>query len=312
MDCLSVIGLLRSSAMFGNIDFYWSNLTKTLITEMPNNEATARIRINRMLEMSGWRFFAEDGKPANIELESSVKGPAEFDAMGDDFENVGNGFVDYLLVDERGRPLVVLEAKSSSQHPLTGKEQARSYARRLNCRYVILSNGYLHYFWDLEQGNPSTITKFPDPDSVGEIVKRQPPDRGRLIDEIVESDYIALTKMPDYDRRAGWINESERDDFKRENSLRFLRGYQVNAIRSIQRAIKGGKDRFLFERDQCKTLPLDDQGGIKGGFDRVWRVGNRESLQRCASRASLAAHKREVLEVLQWSRLRWRQGRVRR
>ena len=56
-------------------------------------------------------------------------------------------------------------------------------------------------------------------------------------------------------------------------------------------------------RDQCKTLSLDDQGGIKGGLDRVWRVGNRESLLRCAARASLAADKREVLEVLQWSLL---------
>ena len=56
-------------------------------------------------------------------------------------------------------------------------------------------------------------------------------------------------------------------------------------------------------RDQCKTLPLDDQGGIKGGLDRVWRVGNRESLLCRASRASLAAHKREVLEVLQGSLL---------
>ena len=115
-----------------------------------------------MLERSGWRFFEEDGKPGRIfELESAVKGQAELDALGDDFENVGNGFVDYLLVDQLGRPLVVLEAKSSGKHPLAGKEQARSYARRLNCRYVILSNGYLHYFWDLEQENPSTITRFP-------------------------------------------------------------------------------------------------------------------------------------------------------
>ena len=64
----------------------------------------------------------------------------------------------------------------------------------------------------------------------------------------------------------------------------------------------GRKGLLLPSRDQCKTLPLDDQGGIKGGLDRVWRVGNRESLLRCASRASLAAHKGEVLEVLQGSR----------
>ena len=290
MDCLSVIGLLRSSAMFGNIDFYWSNLTKTLITEMPNNEATARIRINRMLEMSGWRFFGEDGKPANIELESAVNGQAALEAMGDDFEHVTSGFVDYLLLDDRGRPSVVLEAKASSKQPLAGKEQARSYARRLNCRYVILSNGYLHYFWDLEQGNPSTITKFPDPDSVGEIVKRQPPDRGRLVDEIVESDYIARTKMPDYDRRAGWINESERGDFKRENSLRFLREYQVDAVRSLQRAVEGGKDRFLFEMATGTGKTLTAAAVIKlflrtGNASRVLFLVDRLELENQAKKA---------------------------
>ena len=36
------------------------------------NEATARIKINKLLEEAGWRFFAEDGKPANILLESGA------------------------------------------------------------------------------------------------------------------------------------------------------------------------------------------------------------------------------------------------
>ena len=243
-----------------------------------------------MLERSGWRFFEEDGSLGNVHLESAVKGQAELDALGDDFENVGNGFVDYLLVDQLGRPLVVLEAKSSGNHPLAGKEQARSYARRLNCRYVILSNGYLHYFWDLEQGNPSTITKFPEPESVGEIVKRQAPDRRRLVDEIVESDYIARTKMPDYDRRAAWINESERDDFMRENGLRFLREYQVNAIRSIQRAVKGGRDRFLFEMATGTGKTLTAAAIIKlflrtGNASRVLFLVDRLELENQAKRA---------------------------
>ena len=50
-------------------------------------------------------------------------------------------------------PLVVLEAKSEDKNPLVGKEQARTYAKSQKCRFVILSNGNLHYFWDLEQGN---------------------------------------------------------------------------------------------------------------------------------------------------------------
>ena len=257
---------------------------------MPNNEATARIQINRMLERSGWRFFAEDGKPANIELESKVSGQPELDAMGDDFENVGKGFVDYLLVDERGRPLVVLEAKSSTKHPLAGKEQARIYARRLDCRYVILSNGFLHYFWDLVEGNPSTITKFPDPQSVGEIVKRESPDRGRLVDEIVETDYIARTKMPAYDRQAEWINESERGGFVRENRLRFLRYYQINAVRSIQRAVKDGSDRFLFEMATGTGKTLVAAAIIKlflrtGNASRVLFLVDRLELENQAQRA---------------------------
>ena len=73
-----------------------------------------------------------------------------------------NGFIDFLLLDEKGFPLVVLEAKSEDKNPLVGKEQARKYAKSQNCRFVILSNGNLHYFWDLEQGNPHIITRFPD------------------------------------------------------------------------------------------------------------------------------------------------------
>ena len=243
-----------------------------------------------MLERSGWRFFDEDGRAGNIHLESKVSGQAELDALGDDFENVGNGFVDYLLVDERGRPLVVLEAKSARKDPLAGKEQARSYARRKNCRYVILSNGYLHYFWDLEVGNPSTITEFPRPESVGEIVKRQAPDRGRLVDEVVAADYIMRTKMPDYERRAGWINESERDEFMRVNGLRMMREYQVNAVKSIQRGVKDGKDRFLFEMATGTGKTLTAAAIIKlflrtGNASRVLFLVDRLELENQAKRA---------------------------
>jgi len=31
---------------------------------MPDKEATARIKINKLLEAAGWRFFQEDGAPA--------------------------------------------------------------------------------------------------------------------------------------------------------------------------------------------------------------------------------------------------------
>jgi hypothetical protein len=57
-------------------------------------------------------------------------------------------------------------ARPEHQIPLVGKEQARKYARSQNCCFVILSNGNLHYFWDLESGSPYIITCFPTPESV--------------------------------------------------------------------------------------------------------------------------------------------------
>ncbi len=125
------------------------------------NEATARIKINRLLEKAGWRFFPEGDSPANVQLEAGVAlKQSDLDSLGDDFEKTGKGFVDYLLLDEKGFPLVVLEAKSEEKQPLAGKEQARKYARSQNCRFIILSNGNLHYFWDLERAIPASLPLF--------------------------------------------------------------------------------------------------------------------------------------------------------
>ena len=101
---------------------------------MAANEATARIRINKLLEAAGWRFFPEGDVPANILLESCVALKAcDLEALGDDFEKSGRGFVDFLLLDSRGRPFIVLEAKSEGKNPLAGKDQARKYARSRQC-----------------------------------------------------------------------------------------------------------------------------------------------------------------------------------
>ena len=211
------------------------------------NEAAARIKINRLLEAAGWRFFADGGRPATIRLEPSVAiGRADLDGLGDNFERSGKGFVDFLLLDQRGFPLIVLEAKSEDKDPLTGKEQARRYARSLDCRFVILSNGNLHYFWDLERGNPQLITAFPTADSAAGY-KQTAPDPQRLAREPIGDDYIVRTQRPSYASEAAWRNEAERPGFIQAHKLRFLRPYQLRAVHALQRAVGGGADRFLFE-----------------------------------------------------------------
>jgi type I restriction enzyme R subunit len=212
------------------------------------NEAHARIKINMHLEEAGWRFFDNEEGVANILLENHVKmTQAEVDAWGNDYENVKTGSLDFLLVDSDNKPICVLEAKKESLHPLIAKEQARKYAKTLGAQFIILSNGIIHYLWDLEKGNPKSIFKFPSPKEIGAI-KEWKPDRESLVNEPVKRDFIAKVQMSDYAIQPGWkgsIEESK--DFIWDNGLRFLRKYQQKAVQSIQKAVGEGKDRFLFE-----------------------------------------------------------------
>jgi type I restriction enzyme R subunit len=54
---------------------------------MANKEATARIKINKLLEAADWRFFADGTKPANIRLEASTTiKSSHLEALGENFE----------------------------------------------------------------------------------------------------------------------------------------------------------------------------------------------------------------------------------
>ncbi|MGA2069801.1 MAG: DEAD/DEAH box helicase family protein [Sedimentisphaerales bacterium] len=210
-------------------------------------EAKARIKINKLLEEAGWRFFNTDKGPANIALEANVKiTNTRLDEFGEDFEKTSNGFIDFLLLDENKFPIIVLEAKREEKDPLDGKEKARKYANGLKVRFVILSNGNLHYFWDIETGNPEIITSFPTLESINHK-NRFKPNPNTLINELIEQDYILLTQKPDYKSDPRWLDETQRETFLKDNGLKLLRPYQVNAVRAIQNAVDKGKSRFLFE-----------------------------------------------------------------
>lgn len=210
-------------------------------------EAKARIKINKLLEEAGWRFFDDKNGKANIVLEANTKLTEQrLNECGEDFEKTTTGFLDFLLLDENSFPLVVLEAKREGKDPLSAKEKARKYAQSQNIRFVILSNGNSHYFWDIETGNPHVITAFPTYKSL--VHKKSfKPNPDKITQESVDNDYIVLTQKPDYQSDPRWLDKSKRNEFISDNKLKFLREYQLGAVKTLQSAVKSGKDRFLFE-----------------------------------------------------------------
>ncbi len=281
-----------------------------------SKEARARIKINELLIESGWRFFDGPEGRANIVLENNVKiAESQVNDWGEDFETSRNGFVDFLLLDEKGFPLVVLEAKSEGKHPLAGKEQARQYALAQHCRFIILSNGNSHYLWDTQRGNPVAITKFPSPGSL-EGYAAFKPNREALVREVVERDYIVRTQKPDYQNDPAWKQESTREQFSQNNGLRFLREYQLRAVSAIQENVKKGKDRFLFEMATGTGKTLVSAAVIKlflrtGNARRVLFLVDRLELENQAKKAFVNYLKNDYQTVVyKENRDDWRRAEI--
>jgi type I restriction enzyme R subunit len=199
-----------------------------------SKEAQARLRINKLLEESDWILVDTDTNRCNVKVETKI-------------EHEGNrGFIDYVLLDSKGFPLVVVEAKNEDKDPLIGKEQSRTYAKSIHARFIILTNSNVHYLWDLERGNPTIINRFPTQITL-EGFSEFKPKKDLILQEVVNDDYLVLTQNPNYSKDPDFINPKTRKDFTDKNKLVFLRPYQLNAIKSIQESIRNGNDRFLFE-----------------------------------------------------------------
>jgi len=211
---------------------------------MPS-EAQARITINKLLEEAGWRFLPNaQGRRENIVCEHRVtkKTFAPSQDLGRDFEHAPSGFVDYLLLNTDQRPVALLEAKKESIDPLTAKEQARAYAESLGVSHIFLSNGLVHYYWNLRQGNPVKVSRFLPLEQLGKAADWRP-DPARLAAVTVDENYIAVSQD------AAWLSylPADRAGVMVNKKVRLLRDYQVDAVRALQTAASPSQHRFLFE-----------------------------------------------------------------
>ena len=116
---------------------------KKKLSKEYNESETREHLIDIALRESGWLELRE-----GYELEFPVKGmPITPD------NPKGNGYVDYVLWDDNGKPLALIEAKRTSVAEDAGKHQAFLYANCLEEKYgqrpiIFYSNGYRTMLWD--------------------------------------------------------------------------------------------------------------------------------------------------------------------
>ncbi len=115
-----------------------------------NEEKTRDAFIDLLLHEAGWPLDQERDR--------------EFPVVGMP-NNTGEGFVDYVLWGNDGKPLGLVEAKRTKKDSRVGQQQAKLYADCLEEKFgqrpvIYLSNGYEHWLWDDTRYPPRPVQGF--------------------------------------------------------------------------------------------------------------------------------------------------------
>ena len=115
-----------------------------------NEEETRKYLIDQMLADEGWNV----GKGMSNTSEVVKEAPVKYQVGAS-----GQGNADYLLDDDNGKPLGVVEAKKTAVDPQLGRKQAEQYADGLEKEHgqrpvIFYTNGYDLWIWNDKAGEP--------------------------------------------------------------------------------------------------------------------------------------------------------------
>lgn len=120
-----------------------------------NERETCRELIEPALAQAGWDW------------EGQLRiGPGRVNITGETMYDETQAIIADYLLRYRGIPLAVLEAKSESESAAEGMQQASRYARRLDIRFSIASNGHDWILTDNDTQAFETLTTPPTPEDL--------------------------------------------------------------------------------------------------------------------------------------------------
>ena len=70
------------------------------------------------------------------------------------------GRADYVLLDQRGRPLAIIESQEAGDPALHRQAAGLPYAKQIGAPFIFLTNGELIYFWDYQNDDARIVHSF--------------------------------------------------------------------------------------------------------------------------------------------------------
>lgn len=128
---------------------------------------TRKQLIDVLLQEAGWKDF-QNGH----DIEYEVSG------MPLSTNPSGVGYVDYVLWDDNGKPLAVVEAKKTLHDAVKGKHQAFLYANCLESKFgqrpvIFYSNGFETFIWDDQFYPERKVSGFYTKNELQSLIRRR-------------------------------------------------------------------------------------------------------------------------------------------
>ena len=155
--------------------------------ELHFSEAETRTRlVDSFLASAGWDVGEGLNSTEQVGKEIELDGQPT---------TTGTGYADYVLWDDNGHPLAVIEAKKTAVDAERGRHQAKLYADSLNNTYghrpvIFYTNGFDIWIWDDAQNfPPRKLYGFYSKDSLQHLANYQRAQK-KLLDTIEINDRI--------------------------------------------------------------------------------------------------------------------------
>lgn len=110
--------------------------------------------IDPALEKAGWNLKDRTKVVLEVDTKQSNFKARDYKTIDETLRNdEDSAYVDYLLLDNAGSPLAIVEAKRTSRDPVVGQQQAEMYADDIRQQlgidvFIFLTNGYEIWFWN--------------------------------------------------------------------------------------------------------------------------------------------------------------------
>ncbi|WP_238322905.1 MULTISPECIES: DEAD/DEAH box helicase family protein [Pseudoalteromonas] len=144
---------------------------KHITSSFDFNEAETRARIIDMdLRAAGWNVSLDKSNTDEVVKELQVS---------EQPTTSGIGYADYVLLDDDGKPLAVIEAKAARENIEKGRQQAVIYADALEKQYgqrpiIFYSNGYdIKILDDAQNQQPRSLYGYYSKDSLQYLIKQR-------------------------------------------------------------------------------------------------------------------------------------------